>query len=318
MPVPLDIAPSELRVEHLGSGILGLGVRAPRLSWRLPDRVTRQEAYQIEINGKPSPRVVSDACVLVPWPGQPVASRQDVSWRVRVWSEQGESPWSPAGWFEAGLLEESDWSAHWIEPPGDDRQPLVLQKEFPLEGAPTRGTPLRDGSWHLRVLPQRSARGRSGTDSGVHQLSDPAAGPGLRRDGAPGPGVEPMGGRGVRWLVPGPTRYASSNGRVRRHAGISWSARNRRVDRVDRLGMDSRCGATGRGRPDRRTDRRPQPNGQGVAAGRGESRKSRTPSAGPPRHPSAGSSTSVPSRSRGSLPIGRWPTSARTSTVGCG
>ena len=138
MPVPLDIAPSELRVEHLGSGILGLGVRAPRLSWRLPDRVTRQEAYQIEINGKPSPRVVSDACVLVPWPGQPVASRQNVSWRVRVWSEQGESPWSPAGWFEAGLLEESDWSAHWIEPPGHDRQPLVLQKEFSLEGAPAR------------------------------------------------------------------------------------------------------------------------------------------------------------------------------------
>jgi alpha-L-rhamnosidase len=138
MPAPLDIAPSELRVEHLGSGILGLGVRAPRLSWRLPDQVTGQEAYQIEINGKPSPRVVSGACVLVPWPGQPVASRQDVLWRVRVWSEHGESPWSPAGSFEAGLLEESDWSAHWIELPGDDRQPLVLQKEFSLEGAPTR------------------------------------------------------------------------------------------------------------------------------------------------------------------------------------
>ena len=136
--MPLDIAPSELRVEHLGSGIAGLGVRAPRLSWRLPDRVIRQEAYQIEINGKHSPRVVSDACVLVPWPSQPVVSRQNVSWRVRVWSELGESPWSPAAWFEAGLLEESDWSAHWIEPPGHDRQPLVLHKEFSLEGAPAR------------------------------------------------------------------------------------------------------------------------------------------------------------------------------------
>ena len=239
MPVPLDIAPSELRVEHLRGGILGLGVRAPRLSWRLPDQVTQQEAYQIEINGKPGLRVVSDACVLVPWPGQPVASRQNVSWRVRVWSEQGESPWSPVGWFEAGLLEKSDWSAHWIEPPCDDRQPLVLQKEFSLEGPPARGAPLRDGSWHLRVLPQRSAGGRSGTDPGVHQLSDAAAGPSLRRDGAPDSGVEPMGGRGVRWLVPGPTGFSSSNGRVRRHAGISRTARIRRVDRVDRLGVDS-------------------------------------------------------------------------------
>ena len=169
-------------------------------------------------------------------------------------ASRARAPGLLPGGSKRACLEESDWSAHWIEPPGDDRQPLVLQKEFSLEGAPARGAPLRDGSWHLRVLPQRSACGRSGTDPGVHQLSDPAAGPGLRRDGAPGPGVEPMGGRGVRWLVPGPTRYASSNGRVRRHAGISRSARIRRVDRVDRLGMDSRCGEDS-SRPTRWQDR---------------------------------------------------------------
>ena len=53
---------------------------------------------------------------------------------------------------------------------------------------------------------------------------------------------------------------------------------------------------------------------QPVAVGAGTS----GPFTGLPRHPSAGSSTYVPSRSRGSLPVGRWPTSARTSTVGCG
>ena len=131
MPVSLDIAPSELRVEHLGAEFSASG--SGRLVCRGGSRIRSpgREAYQIEINGKPNPRVVSDASVLVPWPGQPVASRQDVLWRVRVWSEHGESPWSPAGSFEAGLLEESDWSAHWIELPGDGRQPLVLKESSP-------------------------------------------------------------------------------------------------------------------------------------------------------------------------------------------
>jgi alpha-L-rhamnosidase len=136
MLVPVSNAPSGLRIEHLGSEVLGLGVNAPRLSWNLPGGTIRQEAYQIEINGELSQRVADDRSVLVPWPSQPLGSRQEMSWRVRVWSDRGESPWSPAGWFETGLLLESDWSAHWIEPPGDDRQPQVFRREFSLEPAP--------------------------------------------------------------------------------------------------------------------------------------------------------------------------------------
>jgi len=41
-------APRELRVEHFGDAVLGLGVRAPRLSWWLPDGTTRQLAYELE------------------------------------------------------------------------------------------------------------------------------------------------------------------------------------------------------------------------------------------------------------------------------
>ena len=74
--MPLKNAPWEPRIEHLEQPeYRPLGLTAPRLSWKLPDAVIRQEAYQIEINGEPGPRIVSDTCALVPRPGQPVASR---------------------------------------------------------------------------------------------------------------------------------------------------------------------------------------------------------------------------------------------------
>lgn len=119
-----------LRVEHLGGEVLGLGVTAPRLSWRLPEGSSRQEAYQVEMNGETSERVAGQASVLVPWPGAPLSSRQRVQWRVQVWTDQGLSDWSPPAWFEAGLLAESDWSARWIEPTEIERAPHVLLTEF--------------------------------------------------------------------------------------------------------------------------------------------------------------------------------------------
>ena len=276
--MPLDIAPSKLRVEHLGSGILGLGVRAPRLSWRLPDRVTRQEAYQIEINGKPCPRVVSDACVLVPWPGQPVASRQNVSWRVRVWSEQGESPWSPVGWFEAGLLDKSDWSAHWIEPPGDDRQPLVLQKEFSLEGPPARARlyATAHGIYECFLNGQRvgdlelTPGFTSYPTQQLVQVYDVTA---LLVQGS------------NQWeVVVSDGWYRGQLGFRRRTDGYGDTLAFLGQLESDGLTVSTDSawtagvGKSRGGRPDSRTDRRPRQSLQGVAAGRGESWRRRAPS----------------------------------------
>ena len=98
--------PSHLGVEHLGDDVLGLGDRRPRLSWQLPSGAARQEAYAIELDGRDLGRIESDASVLVPWPGEPLSSRQRVDWRVKVWTDGGvESGWSPSAWFETGLLD---------------------------------------------------------------------------------------------------------------------------------------------------------------------------------------------------------------------
>ena len=126
-------APAHLGVEHLGAAVLGLGDRRPRVSWRLPAGATRQEAYAIEIDGRDLGRTESDGSVLVPWPGERLRSRQRVSWRVKVWSDDGESEWSLPAWFETGLLEATDWAARWIEPAEDGRSAHVLRQTFRLD-----------------------------------------------------------------------------------------------------------------------------------------------------------------------------------------
>ena len=86
--------PNGLRVEHLDEP-LGLGERKPRLSWRLPSGTAAQQAYRIRLGSEAdSGWVRSSESVLVGWPFAPLASRQQVTWQVRVRTDRGESGWS--------------------------------------------------------------------------------------------------------------------------------------------------------------------------------------------------------------------------------
>ncbi len=59
--------------------------------------------------------VDSDQSVNVPYGGPAVESRRRYYWQVRVWDAQGQpSPYSPASWWEMGLLSPQDWKAKWI------------------------------------------------------------------------------------------------------------------------------------------------------------------------------------------------------------
>jgi alpha-L-rhamnosidase len=134
-------APRQLRVEHLGAAALGIGVREPRLSWWLPEGASTQVAYRIDAGDWDSGRIESAESVLVAWGGAPRAPRQRVEWRVKVWTDLGESDWSSPAWFETGLLDAAEWVAQWIEPyepvradPGR-RPAYVLRHEFALDRA---------------------------------------------------------------------------------------------------------------------------------------------------------------------------------------
>ena len=131
--------PHHLGVEHLGRAVVGLCVRRPRLSWQLPIGATGQSAYDIELDDGRGVRVESQGSVLVPWPFPPLQSRDSFTWRVRVTTDLGESDWSAPAIIEAGLFDDTDWSASWIEPDEVDRRPSgsrpawLLRHEFTIE-----------------------------------------------------------------------------------------------------------------------------------------------------------------------------------------
>ncbi|MDP9183326.1 MAG: family 78 glycoside hydrolase catalytic domain, partial [Actinomycetota bacterium] len=62
-----------------------------------------------------SGQVLSPDCVLVPYQGAPLTSRQQVFWSVRVWDEFGvRSPYAGVGSWEMGLLDAREWRAEWV------------------------------------------------------------------------------------------------------------------------------------------------------------------------------------------------------------
>ena len=131
-------------VEHLVEP-LGLGTGSPRLSWWLPVGATRQEAFEIETRSWRSPRVVSAGHLLVPFDGPSARSGERVPWRVKAWTDLGESPWSDWSFWEAGLLEPSDWTATWIRPDEPERPPAgerpahVFRQDFTIDDQVRRG-----------------------------------------------------------------------------------------------------------------------------------------------------------------------------------
>ncbi|MFK0286589.1 family 78 glycoside hydrolase catalytic domain [Streptomyces sp. NPDC090499] len=130
-------SPTHLRAEHLDRP-LGTHVAAPRLSWRLPGRASGQTAYRIQADGWDSGRVESTDNTFLRHGGPAPGSRTRTHWRVKVWTDLGESDWSEPSWWETGLLNAGDWQARWIEPAETDPAPPghrpahLLRHTFPL------------------------------------------------------------------------------------------------------------------------------------------------------------------------------------------
>jgi len=96
---------------------LGIDVQHPRLGWRVVG--IRQTAYQIIVTGDKgelwnSGKVESDQSWMVPYGGKSLESREVCRWKVKVWTEEGESPWSSESLWTMGLLSPTDWKAQWI------------------------------------------------------------------------------------------------------------------------------------------------------------------------------------------------------------
>ncbi|WP_347977872.1 family 78 glycoside hydrolase catalytic domain [Microbacterium sp. ProA8] len=114
----MSLSVTPVRFEHHRDA-LGIGETRPRLSWIVetaPDG-WRQAGYDLEERGGDVVRVDGEDSVLVPWPFEPLASRDRREVRVRViGADGGASAWGAWASVEAGLLDAADWSAHLIGP----------------------------------------------------------------------------------------------------------------------------------------------------------------------------------------------------------
>ena len=104
----------------------------PRLSWQVvlaspADRAQSETAWQIQAassaarlaSNQPdlwdSGQVVSAQPFNVAYAGSPLASAQQVFWRVRVWDQNNAvSAWSPVATWTMGLLNPGDWQGGWL------------------------------------------------------------------------------------------------------------------------------------------------------------------------------------------------------------
>ncbi|MFD0671217.1 family 78 glycoside hydrolase catalytic domain [Cohnella sp. GCM10027633] len=138
-----------LRCEYMRNPI-GIGVRNPRISWKLKseERGVLQSAYRIEVAGDPSfasalwdsGEVSSSRSVHVELSGLRTESFRRYYYRVKVWDANGRSTdWSSeTAFWEMGVLEPAQWQAQWIvAPAGEDadaeRVPM-LRRSFAVKG----------------------------------------------------------------------------------------------------------------------------------------------------------------------------------------
>jgi alpha-L-rhamnosidase len=120
---------SKLRCEYLVDPI-GIDEVEPRLSWVVAstERGEKQTAWQVLVASTPealaanhgdlwdSGKVNGDATGQIEYAGDALASRTQCHWKVRAWDKDGQpSAWSSPAKWSIGLLENSDWSAQWID-----------------------------------------------------------------------------------------------------------------------------------------------------------------------------------------------------------
>ncbi|MBO4363043.1 MAG: family 78 glycoside hydrolase catalytic domain [Clostridia bacterium] len=121
----------DLRTGYLKNP-LGVGFAEPVLTWTACGG-KKQTAYELRafVNGelKVDTGVVNTSSMRFRFP-HALRSRDTVTWNVTLWDENGiKGENSETAFFEAGLLERSDWTAKWVR--GDYR--VSKKKRYPVD-----------------------------------------------------------------------------------------------------------------------------------------------------------------------------------------
>lgn len=106
----------------------GIDAIKPRLSWEIVGykRAIEQSAYQVLVASSAekllaneadlwdSGKVTSDQSIHISYNGKALKSRTRCFWKVKVWTNQGETQWSKPAFWSIGLLNYMDWKGRWI------------------------------------------------------------------------------------------------------------------------------------------------------------------------------------------------------------
>jgi alpha-L-rhamnosidase len=107
---------------------MGIDVVQPRLSWEIlsDQHDVKQKSYQVLVASTMeklsmnegdlwnSDKVDSKQSVHVKYAGSKLRSRMRAFWKVKIWTNAGESKWSQPNIFTMGLLYYKDWPKGWI------------------------------------------------------------------------------------------------------------------------------------------------------------------------------------------------------------
>lgn len=154
--VKATITVTALRTEGL-TNPMGIDAEQPRFGWRIEattEKNVMQTAYRIIVASSPdklekgegdiwnSGKVSSDTSLWIPYGGQSLKTNSRYYWKVKVWTNKGETPWSKPALWSMGLLSENSWKAQWIgmerPAPWDSEtqwsrlSARYLRKEFPV------------------------------------------------------------------------------------------------------------------------------------------------------------------------------------------
>jgi alpha-L-rhamnosidase len=121
----------------------------PRVSWRVDTSTTAwcQSAYEIQKTSAAdgvtatTGRIESDESAHITWPFPALGSREQCSVRIRVWDDAtAPTAWSEPVLVEAGLFDDTDWTARMIAPAtarADTTRPgpgYLLRRDFTITG----------------------------------------------------------------------------------------------------------------------------------------------------------------------------------------
>ncbi|HKO79968.1 MAG TPA: family 78 glycoside hydrolase catalytic domain, partial [Chitinophagaceae bacterium] len=104
------------------------GEKKPRLSWQInsDQRNVQQTGYHIIVSSSKekldsnegdlwsSGKNNSSQSVHIVYAGKELISRAQCYWKVKVFTNKGESAWSEPAYWKIGLLNKSEWKAKWI------------------------------------------------------------------------------------------------------------------------------------------------------------------------------------------------------------